>query len=859
MDFRNSSNSTTNAFVRPELPVMSTYISLLRKSAGFIALLVLGSLWGSAAFAQSSQAGGPSATQARASQGQLSGVILEQESGSALFSATIGVRSATDSTLVTGAISDAEGGFMIQKLPLGRHFAVVSFIGYQSYETPVFAISETNLIIDLGTVSLAIDSAQMEGVEITADRAEVAFEIDRTVYNTKNQISSAGGSATDVLQNIPSVEVDVDGNVSLRGNQNISVLINGKPSPLRGDFLTTFLQQLPASSIDRVEVIPNPSAKYEPDGQAGAINIVLKKEAELGSSGGITLGGGSDGGYNASGSYNVQKGALRLFTTYGFRNDDRNSDGFNFRENRYLDPRTFVEQDNNGLRTGTSHLFSLSSDYTLTDKSEISGSALISNRQGDNESSNAYAQLNALRDITSRSTRQSMVASDGWAMDFSTSFRRVLESSKNETTGEIRFNRSNGGNTDNLSEQLMSLDGSSALDLIEQTINELDNRETEFSAQTDWIRTLGAFKLEAGAKGTNRAMDNRFDASFFDLNNGDFVADMRLSNRFDYVENVVAGYGIGSTKIGKLEMQAGLRVEQANTNFDLRTTDESFDNSYFSLFPSAFVNYNLAQTKQVKVSYSKRVSRPRTSQLNPFTTFSDPLNLQIGNPTLNPEYVHAIEVAYQQFTQSGSISIAPYYRRTVNKIERFKSLDAATGISTLTFRNFDKSESYGTEVIGSIRLGQKLSGFASFNAYRIVTDAGSVDADLANDAISWSSRASATWKVTGNTDVQLFYFYRAPIDVAQGKISSFSVSNISVRQKVLNGKGSLTLRMNDPLDKMGFQFELDQDSFYQLGNRKWESRSASLTFQYNFGKPPKRAPNRSNQEGGSGFEDVGIG
>jgi outer membrane receptor protein involved in Fe transport len=845
---------------------MSTSTTFLRKSpivgtrTGPLALLIFVSLWGHTAIAQSVATSGPSVTESiEAIKGKISGTILDQESGSALFSATIGVRLAQDSTLVTGAISDAGGQFLIERLPIGRYFAVVSFVGYQPYQAPIFSISEANLIVDLGTVFLAFDSSEMAGVEVTAERAEVAFEIDRTVYNTKNQISSAGGSATDVLQNIPSVEVDIDGNVSLRGNQNISVLINGKPSPLKGAFLTSFLQQLPASSIDRVEVIPNPSAKYDPDGQAGALNIVLKKEAEMGSSGGVTLGGGSDGSFNASGSYNIQKGALKLFSTYGFRSDDRNSDGFNLTENRYLDPRTFVEQENVGLRTGTSHLFSLSSDYSLSDKTELSGSALVSNRRGDNESTNAYAQLNALRDLTERTTRQSSAYSDGYSMDFSTSFRRIVDSSKNETTGELRFNRSNGGNTDDLSEQLLSLDGASALDLIEQTINELDNREVEFSGQTDWIRTLGSLKVEAGAKGTTRSMDNRFDASFFDEPMGGFTQDVGLTNRFDYTENVVAGYGILSSKLGKMELQAGLRAEQANTTFDLRTTNESFDNSYFSLFPSAFVNYNLAQTKQLKVSYSKRVSRPRTSQLNPFTTFSDPLNLRIGNPMLNPEYIHAFELAYQQFTQSGSISVTPYYRRTVNQIERFKTLDTATGVSTLTFRNFDKSESFGAEVIGSLRLGQKISGFASFNAYRIVTDGASVDADLANDAISWSSRASASWKVTDNTDVQLFYFYRAPIDVAQGKISSFSVSNISIRQKVLKGKGSLTLKMNDPLDKMGFQYELDQESFYQLGNRKWESRSAGLTFQYNFGKPPKRAPNRSNQQGGSGFEDVGIG
>jgi len=262
--------------------------------------------------------------------------------------------------------------------------------------------------------------------------------------------------------------------------------------------------------------------------------------------------------------------------------------------------------------------------------------------------------------------------------------------------------------------------------------------------------------------------------------------------------------------------------------------------------------------KQVKASYSKRVNRPRTGQLNPFTTFTDPLNLSIGNPQLEPEYIHAFELAYQQFSRKGSLSVSPYFRRTVNKIERFKTVDPSTGISTLTFRNFDSSESYGAEMILSRRWGQKVSAFGSFNAYRIVTEGTNVDAGLANDAVSWSARGNASWKIRPGTDLQMFYFYRAPIDVAQGRISSFSVANLSIRQRILGEQGSLTLRVSDPLNRMGFEFEVDQAAFYQLGTRNWESQSIGLTFQYNFGDQIKRTrrPNRAPSDEGMG--DIGI-
>ncbi len=821
-------------------------------------LLLLIAVFVTDAYAQGRPGGGMQGRFQQTPAGEISGTVVDAATSDPIATATIAIWNAADSTLATGAVSDDDGTFQIESLRPGSYYVKISFVGYATQTIDDVTLTRETPKVTLDTVRMDTDTALMAEVQVTAEREDIEFAIDRTVYNTKNQIASVGGSATDVLQNIPSVEVDVDGKVSLRGNQNVAIYLNGKPAPIRGDFLATFLQQIPSSSIERVEVIPNPSAKYDPDGMAGILNIVLKKDADLGLSGALTLGLGTQDKYNASGSVTYQKGKLTLFTNYGFRYEDRGSEGYNFRENRFLDPLSFVEQDNDGLRNSLSNLVNASADYALSDKNTLSASALVSLRDGESEDLNAYALLGTSQDPTGRYDRLTNNESDDFSMDYSLSFKRAIDPGKHELTAEVRFDRSSGDRYDTFNQQVLTLAGAPADATPDLQTNELDTREDDWTAQVDYTRPLGKLKIETGYKGVLRQIDNDFFSASFDYGQNTFMPDVNLNNTFTYDDQVHAGYGIASGNLGKFELQGGVRLEQALTTFDLTTTNETFENNYFSVFPSAFVSYKLTPQRQVKVSYSKRIQRPRTRMLNPFTTFRDPLNLFVGNPSLKPEYIHAVELAFQQFTRKGSLSITPYFRRTIDKMQRFKTVDA-NGISTLTFRNFDNSDSYGAEVVGTLRLGKKLSGFASFNAYRVVTDGSSVDTDLANDAVSWSTRMNATLNVRQGLDVQFFYFYRAPIDVAQGRISSFSVANLAVKQSLLNDKASLSLRLSDPLNRMGFRFEVDDDTFYQLGERKWESRIAYLTFTYNFGKQPRqsRRGNRPQEDRG-GFDDVGI-
>ncbi|MEM1128106.1 MAG: TonB-dependent receptor [Bacteroidota bacterium] len=796
----------------------------------------------------------------RLARGVISGQVLDDETGEPIVTAAVAIWRVRDSTLVTGGITNAEGQFNIEGLLPGRYWAHISFLGYASQDLEDIALNPRggSMTADLGAVRLVVDAAALDEVEVTAERELLQIGIDRTVYNTKDQPAFAGGNASEVLQNIPSIEVDIDGNVSLRGNQNVAIQINGRPVQMNGEMLAGFLQSLPADAVERVEVIPNPSARYEPDGMSGIINIVLAQDAEIGISGGITAGFGTLGDYNASGNIGIGKGPLNARVNYGFRNNARPIDGALFRENRFRDPLTFLEQDDDGDRGGFSHVLGTDIDYRLTKSSTLSFSGLVSLRNGDNASRELFTELDAGRDVTRSYIRSNDDDGEDLRMDYTLAFKRTITPREHELNVEARWESEWEDDFGTFLQE--DLAGTSRLVTANEQESE-DEQTHEGSFQVDYFRPLLGGKFETGYRGSLRRLDNNFFAA--ELNLDSQVLDPRtdLNNDFIYDEQVHAVYGIMNREFGKLGIQAGVRLEQALTDFDLRTTNETFDNDYFSVFPSAFLTYSLSETRSLRASYSKRINRPRTRQLNPFVSISDPLNLRVGNPRLLPEYVHSIEASFVQFTRSASLTLTPYYRYTTDVIERIQTIDDV-GVTTLTFENFSSNDSYGAEVIGSYRRGQRFSSFVNFNAYRVVTNADNVDGNLSNNAIGWSARINGSFTLRDGLALQAFYFYRAPLDIGQGRIDAFQFANLSIRQQFAmpGGQGSLSLRANDIFDTMGFSLWRDAPEFYQSFDRRWGARAASLVFTYNFGEQDRNDRRRSRGDGeGFGGGDMEMG
>ena len=792
---------------------------------------------------------------------EISGSILDGETGESIPSASVAVWSVRDSSLATGAISDTDGAFLIEGLRPGRYYVQVSFVGYLTEEISDVALLPGSFIADLGTVELMPDAQMLDEVIVEERREFMEVGIDRTVYNTRDQLVSAGGDASQVLEEIPSVEVDIDGNISLRGNQNVAILLNGRPTSMTGEALITFLQGLPASTIDRVEVIPNPSARYEPDGMSGILNIVLRKDQNLGLGGSIRAGGGTQESYNAGGSLNFITGKFSTFVTYGLRHGVRNSVGDRLQENRVADPLTVIDQDDRGESGRDSHNLRVSADYNMTDKNTLSLATRLSVRGGDQDGLNAYRILDANRVEMNSYDRTRIGDRSDLNQDYRLTFSRIIESGAHELQAEVRYEKEKEDEKDSYSQNGFRFGGGvpgvGADPFMQRSTQDENNGEGSF--QLDYVRPLGNGKLEAGYNGSIDLLDSRFGVETFDHDLNTYLTDAYKTNTFDYQQNIQAAYGIMQQAFGPIATQVGLRYEQARTTFDLTTADERYENDYNSFFPSAFLTWELSRSetswKQIKFSYSKRVSRPRTYRLNPFNNSLDPYSRREGNPYLKPEYTHAMEGSYIHFAGPVSITLTPYYRKTINRIQWYEFLNDE-GVSITTFRNFDSSSSWGFESIGTLRLTNRLNAFGSFNAFRVQTDGSNVESGLGNDAWGWSARGNTTLSVREGLSVQLSYFYRAPMNIENGRIGSMSRVSIGARQQLLNERASLSLQVRDPFDMMNYSMTRDTPRFYQETFRSFNARQVNLSLTYNFGRQQRQRENGEYEQGGGDEEEM---
>jgi len=789
--------------------------------------------------------------------GAVNGTVIDEATKEAIPSATVALWSSRDSSLVTGTITQPDGTFMLSNVRPGKYYVQLSFVGYVTETIADIELGRESMKRDLGRVALKADTQMMDEVEVAAEREFIEVGIDRTVYNTKDQMVTAGGSASDVLENIPSVEVDIDGNISLRGSQNVAILINGRPSPMTGEALIAYLQGLPSEVLERVEVIPNPSAKYEPDGMAGILNLELKKNKDLGLSGSLTSSVSAPTSVSTSGNVSFQKGKVGIFAGYGFRYGQRDSEGWRYSENRISNPFSLLDQIDDDQREGLSHNVNTSFDYQVGDKSSLTLSSRLSVRGSDDRSLAQYT-FRDLDILTDRFDRNSLEEDSDISTEYRLAYRRIVDPGKHELSIEAEYEREWEEESSTHNQFLYDVSNMAITTLDEQQFDVQDQNNQEASFQLDYTRPMAMGddgKIELGLKSDIERLNSGYYLEDLDLATGSFIPDLNRNNTFIYDMHIHAAYGIVGTKIGKVGLQVGVRLEQALTNFDLETTNESFENNYFSAFPSAYAVYEFTKENTLKLSYSKRINRPRTggrfNQLNPFDSNEDPLFRRVGNPYLKPEYVHAFELSYTRFSEATSLTLTPYYRYTVDEIRFFQTLQD-DGITLLTFENFDSSNSWGMEMIGTVKQGRRFNAYLSMNAYRVVTDGSSVDTNLSNKAIGFSSRANATYNVSPTMDVQFSYYYRAPMNIENGRMSERQSADLAVRQKLLNDRANLSIRVRDVFNTMGFHVLREDARFLQEIDRTFQSQSIGVSFTYNFGKNQNRRRNRNNQEGGGG-------
>ncbi len=780
----------------------------------------------------------------------IKGKVVDDANGQPLEFATVAVKRMRDSSLVSGTITNTAGEFKIADIGPGGYSVEIAFIGYEKFKGRVaFRPQGSAPVNDMGVIRLKLSAQMLEGAEISADKSFVMNNIDRKTYNTDQLAVTAGGNVSDVLQNVPSVEVDADGTVSLRGNENVTILIDGRPSGMTGAGGKSLLESIPSSAIEKVEVLTNPSAKYDPDGISGIINIVTKKNKLQGFTGSVGASTSFEDRYAANLSLNYRKGRWNVSTNYGFNKDFREFTGKTYRESYFNDVTDILKQDEIGFSNRLNHNFKITTDYNISDRSTISGSALFNIGENDNTNDVNYKLFGSDDIMDSLYIRTTDGSGDGLNMDFDLAFRHNFKQEGRLLNIQTTASFDSDENKNNFRQQGY-YDESQPVPVmpILQNDKEIDDNKI-YTGSIDYEHPISKDKkFETGIKTTIRDLDTDYESESFNDSAQQFINDINLTNQFVYQDALHAFYAQYRQSINKFGFQLGVRSEYAVTESELITTGEKFDKDYFSVFPSAFVTYKPDDKSQFKVTYSRRINRPRGQQINPFADYDDPLNIRKGNPFLDPEYTDSYEAEYNRFIGKVSLTFTGYARFTHDYIQRYRTF-TPDGVTVTTFENLSESRNYGLETILNGSPYKWWSFTFSTNLFKNEIDASNLQDDLNSESFSASGRIFTTFKLPYKLELQLSYFYRAPMKVTQGTMKDMQMATIALSKKVLKDKGVITFRVADPLDIQRFGFEFEDETYKQDFTRRRSQRTFTLGFTYRFGelKDGGRTRNRDTQ------------
>lgn len=782
----------------------------------------------------------PAAMPAAAGIGEIRGRLTDSTSGQPVAVGSITIRRQSDTTFAGGALPKADGTFRVDGLSPGRYTLRFRALGLAPVTRNNLVITADKPVVDLGTFKLNTIATKLAGQEIKAERDEQQLSPDRNSYNVKNMTTAAGGTAIDVLRNIPLVEVDATNKVSLRSNSNVVVQINGRSTPLKGEQLGIFLAQLPATMVKTVEVAMNPSAKDDPEGTAGILNIVLKQEVELGLSGGVNAGTASTGQMNFSGNVGKQQGKFTGFISGNIYRDNRYSSGSISRTNLVIPVPVFVETELAGRQNPLSGGTNLRTEYRINETDALTFDSYFFGGSFGGSNSSYYTDLDGTRAIVGAFNQFNKNTSTYTSQDYDFAFRRQGKPNTPQLTAELEYNTNyNSGHSDR-SGELLKADATTPASIpTEKDVSTGSN--PNINAKVDYSRPIKVgSKIETGLKGIWRSNTNDFTASYLNATTGEFEIQPARTSGFDYHENIVSAYALYSQRISKVQLQAGFRLEDANTHFTIPSLSQQFEKEYWSKYPSAILSYNFSDLRQAKVSYSRRVSRPNPYQLSPIEYRQDSRNVFRGNPNLGAEYTNSFDLSLQDGHSWGSIQLNPYVRMTNHAVRNIQFIDTS-GVFVQTFANVANTMTVGTDLNLNYRRGPlQLYGGGSASHYK--SDASNLNGNLSAQDIIWSMRANGTWKFSDVFDMQVFANYRAPFKTEGG--SQLANANVqgSARYKIWGDKGNISLRFADPFKLQRYGYRTANGSVLEYSKRYNGSRAVYLTVTRNFGQALKLRP-----------------
>ncbi len=786
--------------------------------------------------------------------GELRGKVVEGEKGLPLEFATISVYS-SDSALVGGGITAADGSFSIE-LSRGKYYALVRFISYENTVIENIEISGLDRIYDIGTIRLGSSTKQLSEVQVIADKSEMVINLDKKVFNVGKDLSSTGKSALDILDNIPSIAVDLDGNVSLRGSQNIQILVDGKPSGIVSAGNTDALQNIQGSMIERIEVITNPSARYEAEGMAGIINIVLKKEQQKGVNGSFEATLGYPENYSLGANVNFRREKVNYFINYNIRYRENTGSGNSYQHFMLADTGYYTLIDRTRYRSGLSNQIRGGFDYFLNSKSTITASFLFSCENQLNTTNLVYDDYSeSLTDPLSpdelliktfREDREDETEKD---IQASLMYEKIFNKPEHKLTFLALYDSDKDLEKSDIEETVSGSNSS----LLQRSEN--GEGERNLLIQTDYNRPFGdKGNFEAGYRSEFRDITNPYRVEEVD-SLGNWYRLENYSNDFEYIENVHALYVQAGNTYNKFSLQLGLRSELSDVRTYLKETDESEESLYIDFFPTLHSTYQFDPINSLQISYTRRIQRPHFRMLNPFHSFSDSRNIRTGNPTLKPEYTHSLETGYLMKRSVFNFYSGVYYRFTNSVVEQVNMLDSS-GITYFIPVNLSERNSFGIESNLTLNIKKWWTLTSDFNFYRSITSGEYEGQDLSSDDYSWNARLNSKLRFPSNIDFQTIFFYRAPEETTQGLRKAFYMLNMAASKDVFKNKGTITFNVQDVLNTRRFRMIIDQPDLYSENENRWSERSYTLTFVYRLNQKKKngREGRSSDSMGGDEME-----
>jgi outer membrane receptor protein involved in Fe transport len=748
-----------------------------------------------------------------------------------------------DSTLVAGAVSGEDGTFNIS-IDQGEYIVKITFIGYEEKIIPDVVITNSN--VDVGSVTLAPAVDVLQEVMIIGEKDQMELQLDKRVFNVGQDLSNLGANAADILGNLPSVSVDPDGTVSLRGSENVTIWINGRPSSLTSRDPDA-LRKLQGGMIEKVEVITNPSSRYDAAGEVGIINIILKKEHRTGFNGTFMANGGYPRLYGGSYSINYRSLKLNMFSSYGV--DYRKSPGYGKSEQRYSSADTTFTyfQENDRVRSELSHNFVLGLDYFMNDRNSITGSFTYNPSNGVNTATTNYFDYDANEVLTNITTRTEREEEDEENIELAINYKKDFQNKDRKFTMDFQWIKSVD---DEKTDYTQAVNGDSPL--LQRGVN--NAKEETLLFQSDYIHPLGAdTKVEAGVKATRRIIRNDFSLEQQD-DEMNWIPFDAFTNNMEYTENISAAYAMLNTKINKISLQAGLRGELSDITTELLATGQINDQNYFNLFPTAAFSYEFDKSNTLQLSYSRRISRPDFRNLLPFSDFRDPRVYFVGNPNLRPEYTDSYEVGHLGIWKNISLLSSVYYRHRTDVIRRITDPPNEEGVALVVPINMASENAVGVEFNFSLSVMNWWKLNTNANFFRAITEGFYEDERLYSDTYTWTTRTTSKMTFFKNLDFQISYNYRGPRITPQGKDLSIYSIDLGLSRDVFNGKGTITAGVRDLMNSRKRRSVIDTQGYYSNSEFQWRPRQFTISFTYRLNREKEKQNNR-NRSSDDGPED----